>query len=173
MKLGFPRLDIMIAYSCNISCAGCISISDRKRDGVASLDDIAAWCSKWNTYIDPEIITIFGGEPCLHPKLIEVCQTVRLAWPNSVIRLITNGYLLDNFDPSHWFTLGKFEMQVSLHRQDHRLDDGRFRRQEQEVQQTMRRLPDCECVETAVQGRICMCEYQAQYLVQVPQPSMG
>lgn len=120
MKLGFPRLDIMIAYSCNISCAGCISISDRKRDGIASLEDIAAWCTKWRPYIDPEIITIFGGEPCLHPNLIDVCDTIRTSWPNATIRLITNGYLLDNFNIDHWFTLGKFEIQVSLHRQDHR-----------------------------------------------------
>ena len=120
MKYTFHRLDIMIAYSCNIACAGCISISDRKRDGVASLGDISAWCTKWQEHIVPEVITIFGGEPCLHPRLIEVCRTVRLAWPDSVIRLITNGYLLDNFDPKHWFTLGKFEMQVSVHRQDHR-----------------------------------------------------
>ena len=120
MKHGFHRLDIMIAYSCNIACAGCISISDRKRDGVASLSDISAWCTKWQEYLDPEVITIFGGEPCLHPKLVEVCNTVRSAWPESTIRLITNGYLLDHFDPSNWFTLGKFEIQVSLHRQDHR-----------------------------------------------------
>ena len=120
MKHTFHRLDLMIAYSCNIACAGCISISDRKRDGIASFNDISNWCTKWQEHITPKIITVFGGEPCLHPRLIEVCRTIRLTWPDSVIRLITNGYLLDNFDPSHWFTLGKFEMQVSLHRQDHR-----------------------------------------------------
>lgn len=120
MKHTFPRLDFMVAYSCNIACAGCISISDRKRDGIVSLDDVSAWSTKWKDYIDPEIISVFGGEPCLHPKLIDVCRDIRLAWPNSVIRLITNGYLLDNFDPKDWFTLGKFEMQISLHRQDHR-----------------------------------------------------
>jgi hypothetical protein len=110
----------MIAYSCNISCIGCISISDRKRNGVANFVDISAWCNKWKEHISPDVITIFGGEPCLHPKLIEVCRAVRASWPNSVIRLITNGYLLNNFNPSDWFTLGKFEMRVSVHRQDHR-----------------------------------------------------
>lgn len=120
MKIGFHRLDLMIAYSCNIACTGCISISDRKRDGVASLEDISAWCLKWRDAIEPEILTVFGGEPCLHPKLIEVCRQIRQCWPNSTIRLITNGYLLDNFNPIEWFNLGKFEIQVSLHRQDHR-----------------------------------------------------
>ena len=120
MKFGIPRLDLMVAYSCNISCVGCISISDRKRDGIANLEDIADWCEKWKNYIDPEIITVFGGEPCLHPKLVTVCQTIRTAWPKSIIRLITNGYLLDNFNPADWFTLGSFEIQISLHRLDHR-----------------------------------------------------
>jgi hypothetical protein len=110
----------MIAYSCNIACAGCISISDRKRDGVASIDDISAWVTKWSSVIDPKLITIFGGEPCIHPKLIEICQLIRTKWPNSIIRLITNGYLLDNFSPSDWFKFDNFEMQISLHRQDHR-----------------------------------------------------
>ena len=110
----------MIAYSCNIACTGCISISDRKRDGVASLEDITLWVNQWSAYITPKVITIFGGEPCLHPKLLDVCNSVRVAWPNAIIRLITNGYLLDNFNPASWFNFGKFEMQVSLHRQDHR-----------------------------------------------------
>lgn len=119
MKHSFHRLDIMIAYSCNISCAGCISVSDQKRNGVASISDITTWVNEWSKVVDPEVITIFGGEPCLHPKLIEICRLVRQCWPTATIRLITNGYLLKNFDPSEWFNFGPFEIQVSVHRQDH------------------------------------------------------
>jgi organic radical activating enzyme len=114
------RLDIMIAYSCNISCTGCISLSDRKRDGVASIEDITRWIAKWQNYVTPEVISLFGGEPTLHPRLIEICYLVRNAWPKSTIRLITNGYLLDNFDPNIWFEFVPFEIQISLHRADHK-----------------------------------------------------
>lgn len=113
------RLDVMIAYSCNLACRGCISISDQVRDGVEPFENLVAELDRWKTSIVPKVTAIFGGEPCLHPKLVEICQHVRTVWPDTVIRLITNGYLLDNFDAEHWFDLGKLEIQVSVHRKDH------------------------------------------------------
>lgn len=114
-----PRLDLMIAYSCNLSCVGCISLSDRQRDGVASYSEIQDWVHDWQQRITPTVLTIFGGEPCLHPDLLDICTLVRNTWADCTIRLITNGYLLDNFDSAAWFTFGKFEIQVSVHRKDH------------------------------------------------------
>jgi hypothetical protein len=109
----------MIAYACNIECRGCISLSDFPRKGVASLEEITQWTEYWSQYLLPKEITIFGGEPLIHPKLVEVCEVVRLHWPESKIRLITNGYLLDRVDPEVWFKFEPFDLQVSLHRQDH------------------------------------------------------
>lgn len=114
-----PRLDLMIAYSCNIACRGCISLSDFKRDGIADFDDIKQWIEYWSKLLEPKIVTLFGGEPCLHPRLVEICKLVRQYWPTCTIRLITNGYLLDRFEPSGWFDFGCFEIQVSVHRKDH------------------------------------------------------
>lgn len=114
-----PRLDIMVAYSCNLACKGCISLSDWPRNGVEPRQNILTYIDYWKKLIEPEVVTIFGGEPTLHPELQGVCTDIREAWPSSIIRLITNGYLLDNFDPNFWFTLGKFEIQISIHRKDH------------------------------------------------------
>lgn len=119
MFKNIDRLDLMIAYSCNISCVGCISLSNFKRDGVAPFDDVVTWIDKWSALVNPKIITIFGGEPCLHPKLLEICELVKCSWPNSTIRLITNGYLLSNFDSSSWFKFAPMEIQISVHRLDH------------------------------------------------------
>lgn len=109
----------MIAYSCNVSCRGCISVSDIDRDGVANIDDIKSWLQHWQQWLEPEVTVIFGGEPCLHPRLFDVCHAIRTTWPNTVIRLITNGYLLDNFFAGAWFDFEPFEMQISIHRADH------------------------------------------------------
>jgi organic radical activating enzyme len=113
------RLDIMVAYSCNISCQGCISISDQKRNGVESFENIVSYLDQWKFLIRPSVTAVFGGEPCLHPKLLEIIKHVRQTWPTTTIRLITNGYLLDNFDPEEWFLVGPLEIQVSIHRKDH------------------------------------------------------
>lgn len=114
-----PRLDIMIAYSCNIACRGCISLSDRRRSGIAPMTDIGHWLDQWRLRITPGVATLFGGEPCLHPDLIEVCALVRRAWPEATLRLITNGYLLGRFPAAAWFDFGAMEIQVSVHREDH------------------------------------------------------
>jgi len=120
MKQNIKRLDIMIAYSCNVSCKGCISLSDFPRNGVEKFEDLEKSINYWSNYIEPKIISIFGGEPLLHPKLLQILKMVRERWPNSIIRLITNGYLFDRYEPTSWYDIGKLEIQVSIHRKDHK-----------------------------------------------------
>jgi MoaA/NifB/PqqE/SkfB family radical SAM enzyme len=111
------RLDFNVAYACNLACKGCISLSDFNRKGVESLKDIEDQCKTWSKIIDPSIISIFGGEPLLHPRIKKVLECIRTAWPNAMIRFITNGYLLRKHDPNIWFSIGSLEMQISIHRQ--------------------------------------------------------
>lgn len=113
------RLDFNVAYACNLACKGCISLSDFDRRGVESLQDIEDQCKTWSEILDPSVISIFGGEPLLHPRISKVLDAIRKYWPNTQIRLITNGYLLKRYDPEMWFRFGSLEMQVSVHRQDH------------------------------------------------------
>ena len=119
MKHFIKRLDVMIAYSCNISCRGCISLSDRKRTGIENYDNLTANIYEWSQKLVPEVVTVFGGEPLLHNKIIDICKDIRTAWPNATIRLITNGLLLYRIDPNEWFQFSPFELQISVHRSDH------------------------------------------------------
>ena len=113
------RLDFNVAYACNLACKGCISLSDFDRRGVVSLNEIQTQCDTWNKIIYPSVISIFGGEPLMHPRLETVLYMIRQAWPLAKLRLITNGYLLKKYDPELWFRFKPMEMQVSIHIQDH------------------------------------------------------
>jgi len=113
------RLDFNVAYACNLSCAGCISLSNFDRKGVEPLSEIESQCRTWNKILDPSVISIFGGEPLMHPHIQRVLQTIRQYWPNALLRLITNGYLLRKYDPEIWFQFSPMEMQISIHRKDH------------------------------------------------------
>ena len=119
MKYRIKRLDFNVAYACNLACKGCISLSDHDRRGVECLKDIQEQCNTWSKILDPSVISIFGGEPLLHPHIQKVLEAIRTAWPEAVIRFITNGYLLRRYNPEMWFGFGALEMQVSIHRQDH------------------------------------------------------
>lgn len=118
-KYHIRRLDINVAYACNIKCKGCISLSDFDRTGVVSAADVDSWLAYWSPWLDIDVLTLFGGEPLLNPELDSICKIVRKYYPTSTLRLITNGYLLKNFDSQSWFSLQPFELQVSVHRLDH------------------------------------------------------
>ena len=113
------RLDFNVAYACNLACKGCISLSDFDRRGVEPLQEIKMQCQIWSKIIDPSIISIFGGEPLMHPHIEKVLNYIRDAWPLAQIRFITNGYLLRKYDPELSFKFGHLEMQISIHRKDH------------------------------------------------------
>ena len=119
MAESIKRLDFNIAYACNLACKGCISLSDMDRRGIESLTSIEQQCANWHTRITPDVITLLGGEPLVHPKIHDVIKCIRQYWNKSTIRLITNGYLLKKHNPELWFQHQPFEMQISVHRRDH------------------------------------------------------
>ena len=119
MPYNIPRLDFNIVYACNIKCKGCISLSDFPRIGVEHFANLVTQIDYWHDYITPKVLTLFGGEPLLHPKLHNLIPIIKTYWPNTTIRLITNGYLLKKHDPKLWFNYKPFEIQVSIHRKDH------------------------------------------------------
>ena len=73
------RLDINIAYACNLACKGCLSLSDFDRKGVMPYDDIIESIDTWKSKLHPEVTSIFGGEPLLHPRIYDVFDYVKQA----------------------------------------------------------------------------------------------
>lgn len=95
-KVKFKFLDIPIIRSCNLGCGGCLTFSDSKRiKGVVKLEDSIEWLEYWSTKLDPEEVTVFGGEPLLHPEFVDWCIALRKYWPNAGLRINTNGYYLN------------------------------------------------------------------------------
>lgn len=50
--------------------------------------------SLWSKRLRPNQFSLIGGEPTLHPHLPEFVELTRKYWPNSHIRLVTNGFFL-------------------------------------------------------------------------------
>ena len=96
-KIKIEHLDIPIIRSCNLACVGCITHSNHKNIiGIVGIEESREWLKFWSTKIEPKAITLFGGEPLLHPKFVEWAQTIRHIWgPTIPVSLNTNGYYLD------------------------------------------------------------------------------
>lgn len=106
----------MIQYACNLSCKGCITMTDYLRKGSVSITDGEQWLKSWSKQLDIGTICLFGGEPLMNKDLILWIRAVRKYFPTSTIKIITNGTYLKNKNIlAELFEAGNVEYQISLH----------------------------------------------------------
>ena len=120
----FFKLIFHITYSCNMSCKGCLAVSDIPREGVQPYEEVLETIKQWSQVLDPHWIQIFGGETLMHPRIKDIVKDLRTHWPDARISLPTNGLLLRRIMDPEWIeSVVPMEVRVSLHRND---DEGRF-----------------------------------------------
>jgi len=108
-------LDLVIQYSCNLSCSGCISLSNYNRKGTVSYNDGEQWLKEWSKLIDCDIICLFGGEPLLNKDFGKWVRGVREYFPSSRIKIITNIFYLREDHVDLLVEVGNSTLQCSYH----------------------------------------------------------
>lgn len=115
MKLEF--LEIMLIRTCNLSCEGCTTFSDLKYQGYTTWTQGREWLEPWINRITLEGVGVMGGEPLINPQVREWLRGLRELLPDTQIRFVTNGLLLDR----HWdvvdllHKLGNSVLKISQH----------------------------------------------------------
>lgn len=96
-------IEINIVEHCNLNCAGCDHFAQLAEPFFIDLeilkDELVILKSQIPTI---RAIRLIGGEPLLHPQLLEICKMVRTIFPDSdytQISIMTNGVLLKNVLP--------------------------------------------------------------------------
>jgi hypothetical protein len=117
-------LEIMAINACNLRCQGCTTFSDLPHKGYVDWHDAKTWLTNWSARLDFDAIGIIGGEPLIHPQIRQFLIGIRELLPNTQLRFVTNGLLLDK----HWDivellnSLGNSVLKISYHLADPRLD---------------------------------------------------
>ena len=88
------NLEIHAWHGCNLSCASCSHYSSLGLRGGPDAKTCISWMRSWSSRLRPKTFSILGGEPCANPELVGVLEAAVTAWPESEIRLVTNGLLL-------------------------------------------------------------------------------
>jgi len=88
------NLEIHLTHSCNLTCESCSHYSNYGHKGMLSLEEAENWMSSWNRRIRPRMFSLLGGEPSLHPNLVDFMALARRSWPQAHLRLVTNGFFL-------------------------------------------------------------------------------
>lgn len=113
-----PMLDVQVCDHCNLRCAGCLhfaplaeehclDVGEYERDlsRLASVDGIEGYFAS---------VTLMGGEPLLHPHLVDVIEITRAYLPQQNVVLCTNGLLLKRMDDSFWHALAEYDVGLLI-----------------------------------------------------------
>lgn len=92
--LHIRNLEYMITTSCDLACPGCDRFIDHGHAFVEKFEDIVSNMEQWFKRLDPDHVTIIGGEPLLHPRIYEILTEARRIFDHAVIEVYTNAFLL-------------------------------------------------------------------------------
>ena len=93
-KIQTSLCELNVVHHCNLSCRSCSHLSDRMNKYFVDPDQVLNDFSILAEYCHPQHIRLCGGEPLLHPHLLDVVDAVRDSGISECIRVVTNGTLL-------------------------------------------------------------------------------
>ncbi len=101
-----PILHIHLTDHCNLNCRACDNFSPLSPEVFADIavveEDFARISELTNKQV--EKIQLLGGEPLMHPKVIDFLNIARKYFPGVEIELVTNGILLPKQKEEFWET---------------------------------------------------------------------
>ena len=123
-----PSLDVQVCDHCNLRCAGCLHFAPLAGERFLDLDayvrDLAQLAAIEGIGGYFGSIVLMGGEPLLHPRVVEVVRTTRKLLPGEHIGLCTNGLLLKRMGADFWDALAECDIDLALSPYPIRIDYG-------------------------------------------------
>jgi NAD(P)-dependent dehydrogenase (short-subunit alcohol dehydrogenase family)/organic radical activating enzyme len=104
-----------IADHCNLNCKGCDHCSPIAIPKLADIVEFTKDFERLSFLLNGEadIIELMGGEPLLHPEIDKFIVIARTNFQEAMIRIVTNGLLLNNQPDSFWKKCGENKIIVS------------------------------------------------------------
>jgi hypothetical protein len=124
-----PYLETHLVDNCNLKCKGCSHFSPLfPENSYARLDTFVRDFSRLQTLFENiKVIRLMGGEPLLHPKVIDFLEVARGAFPDAWISIVTNGILLLKQADKFWKTCADKNILIQVSRYPIKLDINRIK----------------------------------------------
>jgi MoaA/NifB/PqqE/SkfB family radical SAM enzyme len=108
--------NISIVDHCNLNCKYCCNFSPIAEKTFLDVQTISSDLEILSKITKGEMdyIAIYGGEPLLHPKLIEIIKIVRKKFTTGDIIIITNGILLNKQTDEFWDACRKNNIDIRI-----------------------------------------------------------
>lgn len=121
-KYVFDRLEFYITNVCNLTCNGCNRYNNYKFSGFWPWAQAEPVIRAWAEKIDIKHPVILGGEPLLHPDIVQWITGLREIFPNySGVQVQSNGTRIDCvqglYEALDWGKTGNW-LGISIHSRD-------------------------------------------------------
>ena len=94
-----PYLEIPIVKHCNLNCKYCSHMANVEDEYFMSIEVFVKDLMQMKTMFEKiPVIRLLGGEPLLHPQLTKLISWARKIYPESEIKIATNGLKITTLD---------------------------------------------------------------------------
>jgi len=120
-KHKLDTVQFYISHTCNLGCNNCLSYNNFAIKGHDKFEDWAAEAEAWSKLLDPQDMSIIGGEPFSNPDLHNWVIGVRELFPDHKdFKICTNGTMLNKYaeQMQSWSDLGVI-IEIHAHSEEH------------------------------------------------------
>ena len=113
-KNKIPILHIHLTDHCNLNCRGCNNFSPLAPEVFADIATVERDLKRISALCEERVteIQLLGGEPLLHEKVIDFLSITRTYFPNTPIKLVSNGVLLSRQKDDFWESCRKNDIEI-------------------------------------------------------------
>ena len=102
------NIEFQIVDHCNLNCRGCAHFSNISEKNSIDARVLVKNMDQFNKRVGYVYsVALMGGEPLLHPDIVDIIEYTRDRFPISEIRIVTNGLLLDRMPKEFYRTCRK------------------------------------------------------------------
>lgn len=111
-RLITEAIEINAAWHCNISCRWCSHASPASVQRFADPERVRTSLTKLAHWMRLDHVRILGGEPLLHPRLIDLMRSAIDSRISDKVRVLTNGLVLHEAPAEFWQTVNEVHVSV-------------------------------------------------------------
>jgi hypothetical protein len=101
-KVATRSLESHVVDHCNLTCAECCSLSPLLPRWQIEPADLARDLARAAQVLAPRVFKLVGGEPLLHPDIVELVRIARTSGIAPTVSITTNGLLLPRMPDALW-----------------------------------------------------------------------
>ena len=101
-RIPTPSLEVHIVDHCNLRCAECCSLSPLLPEHYVKPEDMRHDLELATRVVKPTYLKLVGGEPLLHPNIIDCLQSARPF--ADILSVTTNAILLEKMNDEFLIT---------------------------------------------------------------------